>query len=292
MNLKNIFRDFMSLLTSISPIFSSKFYYKIKVHKKLNLKNPKTFNEKLMWLKLIKYENDDLIIQCADKYSVRDYIKKCGCEELLNDLICVYNNPKEIDFDKLPNKFVLKINNAAGYNIICHDKDKLNKKYTLKTIKKWWNKPYWKFHAELQYKPIKQKIICEKYLDSKDENAIEDYKIYCFNGKPLFCMICIDRNNGKAKYYFMDKNWKLMRINPAGIEAPDNFELYKPKCIDKMYDYAEKLSKPFKFVRVDFYDYNDKPIFGELTFTPCSCADGNYTDEAQLEFGNLIDLDN
>ena len=139
-----------------------------------------------------------------------------------------------------------------------------------------------------QNKNIEKKIICEKYLESKDGNAIDDYKIYCFNGKPKFCMVCVGRNLGRPKYYIMDKNWKLMKINPTGINAPADFTIPKPKCIDKMYVYAEKLSKPFKFVRVDLYNYNNKTIFGELTFTPAGCIDGKYTDKAQEDMGKMI----
>lgn len=287
---REIFRKIMAIISTFSPTLTSKIYYEIKLKKKLDLKNPKTFNEKLMWLKLSEYENDELIIQCADKYKVREYVENCGCREILNELIDVYDNVDEIDFKKLPNKFVLKCNHAAGYNIICQDKSKLDIDKTKKQLKKWLKSDYWKYVAELQYKNVEKKIICEKFLESKDGNAIEDYKIYCFNGKPLFCMVCVGRNFGKPKYYFMDREWKLMRINPAGINAQSDFTIDKPDCIDEMYTYAEKLSKPFKFVRADFYDYNSKTIFGELTFTPAGCVDKNYNDETQEKLGNLIEI--
>lgn len=288
---RDLYREFMALISSFSPVTTSKIYYKTKIGKNLDLNNPKTFNEKLMWLKHNTYEKDKLISNCADKYKVREYVQQCGCQEILNDLIAVYDSADDINFDSLPDAFVLKCNHAAGYNVICDDKKLLNENQTRKQLKKWLKSDYWKYVAEMQYKSIDKKIVCEKFLKSRDGNAIEDYKIYCFNGKPEFCMICIGRNFGKPKYYFMDRNWSLMRINPAGIEAPQDFTLEKPKCIDKMYEYAEKLSKPFKFVRVDFYDYEDKPIFGELTFTPAGCIDKNYTDEAQLQFGEMIKID-
>lgn len=287
---REIFRKLMAIVSTFSPTLTSKIYYETKLKKKLDLKNPKTFNEKLMWLKLNEYEHNELITQCADKYKVREYIAKCGCDEILNELIGVYDNVNDIDFKKLPDKFVLKCNHAAGYNIICKDKSKLNINKTKKQLKKWMKSNYWKYVAELQYKNIDKKIVCEKFLDSKDGNAIEDYKIYCFNGKPLFCMVCVGRNLGKPKYYFMDKDWKLMRINPAGINAPNNFKIDKPTCIGKMYMYAEKLSRPFKFVRTDFYEYNDKIIFGELTFTPAGCVDKNYVDSVQEKLGEMIQI--
>lgn len=287
---RTLFRKVMALICTISPKLTSKIYYETKLKKRLNLKEPKTFNEKLMWLKLNEYENNKLIIECADKYKVRHYIKRCGCEEILNELVGVYNKVDEINFTELPQKFVLKCNHAAGFNIICENKEKLDIEKTKKQLKKWLKEDYWKYVAELQYKNIERKIICEKFLNSKDGNAIEDYKIYCFNGKPLFCMICIGRNFGKPKYYFMDREWNLMRINEAGINAPKDFILPKPVCIDEMYKYAEKLAKPFKFVRADFYEYNGKTIFGELTFTPAGCVDDKYTQEAQLELGKMINI--
>lgn len=289
--MRDFFRNIVAIISTFSPTLASKFYYYVKLHKKLNLKSPKTFNEKLMWLKLNKYKDNELVTKCADKFLVREYIKDCDCEELLNDIINVYDKAEEIDFSKLPQKFVLKCNHAAGFNIICNDKNNLNEKTTKKQLKRWLNTPYWKFVAEVQYRDIKPKIICEKFLDSKDGNAIEDYKFYCFNGKALFCMICIGRNLGKPKYYFMDKNWELMRINPAGINAPEDLKIAKPKCIDEMYKYAEKLAKPFEFVRVDFYEYKNKTIFGELTFTPAGCIDGNYTEEAQHMLGEMIEIE-
>ena len=285
---REIFRKLMAIISTFSPTLTSKIYYETKLKKKLDLKKPKTFNEKLMWLKLNEYENNKLITQCADKYRVREYVENCTCGEILNELIGVYDNVEEIDFEKLPDKFVLKCNHAAGYNIICQDKSKLDIDKTKRQLKKWLKSDYWRYVAELQYKNIEKKIICEKLLESKDGNAIEDYKIYCFDGKPLFCMVCVGRNFGKPKYYFMDREWKLMRINPAGINAPSDFTIDKPNCIDEMYIYAEKLSKPFKFVRVDFYNYNDKIVFGELTFTPAGCVDGNYIDSVQEKLGNLI----
>lgn len=287
---REIYRNFIAIITTFSPKIASKIYYETKLKKKLNLKNPETFNEKLMWIKLNELDNNELVKKCADKYRVGEYVKDCGCGEILNELIGVYDSANEIKFDELPDKFVLKCNHASGYNIICKDKVKLNKKRTIRQLNKWLKTDYWKFVAEVQYRDIQKKIICEKYLETDGDMSIEDYKIYCFNGKPEFCLLCVGRNLGKPKYYFLDREWKILKINRLGLELNEDFKIDKPKSIDKMYEYAEKLSKPFKFVRVDFYDYKDKPIFGELTFTPAGCIDDDYTEEAQIELGNKIIL--
>ena len=291
MNKTEILKNTYKVLSSISPTMSSKLMYRITVKKKLNLKNPKLFNEKLMWLKLNLYKNNPLITECVDKYRVREYIKRCGCSELLNELIGVYDSVDEIDFSKLPDKFVLKCNHGAGYNILCKNKNELNINETKQTLKKWLKEDYWKRCAEINYKKVPKKIICEKFLENENKEDLEDYKIYCFNGIPQFVMICVGRNaKQRTKYYFMNKEWKIMKINPAGIETPENFKIEKPKCIDEMFEYAQTLSKPFPFVRVDFYCVKDKTIFGELTFTPAGCIDTNYIGNAQEMLGNMIDL--
>lgn len=289
--LRKIYRKIIAKITDFSPALTSKIYYFTKLKKRLNLQNPKTFNEKLMYLKLNEYEGNELITKCADKYAVREYITSCGCPEILNELYGVFDNAKDINFEKLPDKFVLKCNHGAGFNIICNDKSKLDIKKVRKKLNKWLKTDYWKFVAELQYKNINKKIICEKLLENNTTKQINDYKIYCFNGIPEFCMVCIGREeHKKPKYYFMDKNWNVLKINPDGIGLNDKTVIDKPKCIDKMYDNARKLSKPFKFVRVDLYECNEKIIFGELTFTPAGCIDANYTNQAQYELGEMIEI--
>ncbi len=288
---RKIYRKIIAKLTDFSPELTSKIYYFTKIKKRLNLKNPKTFNEKLMYLKLNEYEENELITKCADKYAVREYVTSCGCTEILNELYGVFDNAEDINFEKLPDKFVLKCNHGAGFNIICNDKSKLDIKQARKKLNKWLKTDYWKFVAELQYKNIDKKIICEKLLENSTTKQINDYKIYCFNGIPKFCMVCIGREEyKKPKYYFMDKNWNVLKINPDGISLDDKIVIDKPKCIDKMYDYAQKLSKPFKFVRVDLYECNEKIIFGELTFTPAGCIDANYTKQAQYKLGEMIEI--
>ena len=285
--LKNLAKKVLVLISKISPIVNSKILYFGILRKKLNLKEPQTFNEKL---KLNKYVDNELVTKCADKYKVREYVKECGCEETLNELIAVYDAPQQIDFEKLPNQFVLKCNHGCGYNIICKDKNKLDKKKAVKQLKKWMKENYWAMYSEMQYKNIEKKIICEKFLDSGSQEAMKDYKIYCFNGKPKIVLVCLERNTGHTKYYLMNKNWEILKLNQLGIETPSDFYIEKPKCIDEMFCYAEKLAKPFNFVRVDFYDYKGKPVFGELTFTPSACTYNGYTEEAEMILGKQINL--
>lgn len=289
--IRRIIRSINAIISTFSPKLGSEFYYFLKLKKKLNLENPITFNEKLMKIKLTEYVNNELVSQCADKYKVREYLLENNCGEILNPLYNVYNSANEIDFSTLPSSYVFKCNHAAGFNIICDENSKINESKIRKQLRKWMLIDYWKYVAEVQYKSIEKKITCEKLLKNKDGSSLNDYKIYCFHGKPLFCMICVDRDTNQPKYYFMDKDWKLLKINKSSVELDDDFTILKPKNMDKMYEYAEKLSKPFTFVRVDFYDVDGEVIFGEMTFTPAGCVDANYTDEGQEWIANQISLE-
>lgn len=137
------------VLSSISPIYATKLFYKKMFNKPLNLKNPKTLNEKIQWLKLNTYKDNPLITQCADKYLVRDYVASKGCREILNELINVWDSVEEIDWNDLPNKFVLKLNHGSGYNIVCDNLKKLDLSKTKKQLKTWLKEDFWKLANKL-----------------------------------------------------------------------------------------------------------------------------------------------
>lgn len=285
-----IIDKYVTTLTKISPVQSSKYLYKSSMGKKLNLKHPKTYNEKLMWLKL--YLRNPLKSVCADKYAVRDYIKERNEEECLNELYNVYNSVEDINWEELPEKFVLKVNNTCGANIICNDKQKISKEETLKKLKRWMKDKYYLRYAEIHYKDIEPKIICEKYLETDAGILPIDYKIYCFNGKPKVIMICTERESGKPKYYLCDLDGDILPFNKTGVMSIENgiSKIELPKVTKEMYRISENLSKPFPFVRVDFYDYNGKVIFGEMTFTPAGCLDNNILPIGEKIMGEWIEL--
>ena len=276
----------------IKKIISSKTWlrieYYIRLNKQLNLSRPQTFNEKLQWLKL--HDKNPLYTILADKYRVRRYIKEIIGEEYLIPLLGVYNNYDEIDFDILPDQFVLKPNHTSGDIYICKDKTKIDKEQLKDQINKCLKRNYFWVHREWPYKNIKPKIICEKLLKSEDGQIPNDYKFHCFNGEVEEVMVCIERYSGKPKFFFFDKEWNLLRYNVAGINAPKNFMLPKPKKINEMVNIAKKLSVGFPFVRVDLYCVNNKIYFGELTFFPQSGYDSNIAEETDLLFGNRIKL--
>ncbi len=278
-------RNFVfSASTLISPSLNTKLRYRYIFKKKLNLKEPKTFNEKLLWLKLNKYIKDPLVIQCADKYLVRDYVKACGYEDILINMLGAWDTAKDIPWEELPNKFVLKWNFGAGMNIVCKDKNALDKERVLKQMNRWQKNKYWLSHSEMQYKYIPKKIICEEFLEDSLESVIPDYKIYCFHGKAKAVLVMHDRGSGKMSTEFFDENWEPLGNSSKYAATSKSSE--KPKCLERMIEAAEKLASPFPFVRCDFYVLGDKFYFGELTFTP---AGGMYVSTTKIHGKDMTD---
>jgi len=279
----------VSELSTISPEMVSKIRYKNVFGTDLNLDDPKTFNEKLMWLKLNKYANNPLVSQCSDKYAVREYVEKCGLGETLNELLGAWDKASEIPWEKLPKRFAIKCNHGCGYNLICQDKSKFDTKKATEQLDAWMKEDFWKEYAEVHYKTIPKKIICEKYLEGKNDALPVDYKIYCFHGNPVFIGNFIERDivTDEILRGYFDLDW-----NPSPVfryeMKPELFE--RPKCLEKMLEYARILSRPFPFVRVDFYEVDGKIYFGELTFTPTGCLATYYTDEAQRKLGELLNV--
>ena len=255
---------------------------------KPNIDNPKTFNEKMQWLKL--YNEDPLLTKCADKYLVRNYIKEKIGEEYLIPLIGVYNNPDEIDFSALPNQFVLKVNWGSGQNIIVKDKSQLNIEETKTKLNEWLEprSNHYFYSFEWSYKNIKPKIICEKYIQQQNDD-LYDYKFMCYNGiiKNLF-VVSNRKNNLYVDFY--DINWNKLpfkrkyKNSPNGIEKPDN--LYK------LIKLAETIGKDFPFARVDFYNVNNQIYFSEVTFYPGNGMEAFEPIEWDYELGKLLKIEN
>jgi len=258
--------------------------------RKLDLTNPKTLNEKIMWLKLNTYRDNPLVIQCADKYRVREYLASQGLSHIQIPLYYVYDNAESINWLDLPGSFVIKCNHGCGYNIICTDKAGLNIRDTEKQLRIWTKSEYWRRLAEINYRHIPHKIICEKYLSVENGSPPEDYKVYCFNGQARYVLVCVGRFAEKTFFYFFDEKWELARINPDGIAAYDGFSLPEPAQLPNMLNCSAILSRPFPFVRIDYYVVNNDLYFGEMTFTPSAGLDKNRLPETDLLFGSMIDL--
>lgn len=260
--------------------------YKKTFHKKLNLKAPQEFNEKLMWLKLTNYNKNKLVWECSDKFLVRKYLMSKGIkEENLPKILKVYNNTNEINFEELPNRFALKCTHGCGYNIICDNKNKLNNEKTIQKLAKWQKEKFGYDSAENHYTHIKPKIICEEYIDS-NIGFPYDYKIYCFSGVPKLILVCSEREK-KLRLNFFDLQWNELMIGKS--EYRNTMKILKPKNLKSMISMAKKISSDFPFVRIDFYD-NGKAIIGEMTFTPAACLATYYNDEGNMYLASLLNL--
>ena len=260
--------------------------FESRVGYKPNIDNPQTFNEKMQYLKL--YYHNSLLTKCADKVSAREYVKEKIGEKHLVPCFGVWNNPDDIDFKKLPNQFVLKINWGSGQNIIVKDKSTLNISETKKQLKIWMkpeNNHYFQ-GFEWSYKDIKPKIIAEKYLQQKDGDLF-DYKFYCFSGKIKLMLVVSDRFN-EHNYNFY--NCAYHKLNLQWTSHNSLKETKKPQNLKEMLNLAEILSADFPFVRVDFYSVENKIYFSELTFYPGNGMDKPNPEKWDKILGNLIVL--
>jgi hypothetical protein len=217
----------------------SKFYFKIVLHKKLNLENPQTFNEKIQWMKLYYYPKNPLVVNGSDKYAVREYIEKKGYGDKLVPLLGVWDTAEDINWDKLPDRFVLKCNHGCAYNIVVSDKSKLDKAATVKQLNEWLKEDFGAFNIELHYSAIKHhRITCEEFLG---EN-ITDYKFFCFNGEPHCIYVSTDLihdRQAQIGFFYLDgKKMPLRREDYTDIP-----EVTLPPFYDEMNEAAEVLCK-------------------------------------------------
>jgi hypothetical protein len=232
----------------------------------LDLNNPKTFSEKMQWLRI--YDNTPLKTRLADKYLVREWVKEKIGAEYLMPLLGVYENFNEIDFDKLPNRFFIQCNHGCGYNITVKDKSALNIQEAGGKINRWMSENFAYQYGELHYKDIKRKIVVSKYLENMDDD-IYDYKYFCFNGKPKYILYVRDRKSGILRNAFYDLDWNKQEFIYAVANKIERYEqnIDPPKNFEKMTEIAKILAKEFIHVRIDFYNIDGKIYFGEMTFT-------------------------
>lgn len=261
--------------------------YKHEMGEKINFDKPLTFNEKLQWLKI--YNKNPIYTQLVDKFEVKKIIAQKFGDKCVIPTYGIWSAFNDIDFDKLPNRFVLKCTHDSGSVVIVKDKSKLDFHKTKEVLSHSLKRNYYDNTREWPYKNVKPRIIAEKYIIDEN-NELNDYKFYCFNGYVDCVMACYERSSGNPKFYFFDNEWKLKRINVRGKYAPEDFSKPKPVRLDEMFYIAQELSKGIPFVRVDLYEVSGKVYFGEMTFCPQSGLDPNYLPETDKYFGKLIDL--
>lgn len=272
-------------IANYDPKKCMNMHYKSVFHEDINWENPKNLIEKINWLQL----NTDTTLWtiCADKYRVREYIEQNGCKSCLNELYGKWDNVDDIEFDMLPDSFVLKANHGCGEVIIVKNKNIINKDEVKKKMRGWLKDNYGRLNGQTHYTRIKPCIIAEKYLSDGNANGVSimDYKIWCFNGIPSFVLVCYDRSGHNLKSSTYDINWNNISDIVYNKKSPFycGKDILKPENFEEMLDIARKLSKNFKEVRVDLYNVNGKIIFGELTFTT---GFGYFTPEFYEELGS------
>lgn len=279
------------LLMKLVPILkkSSIIIWKLRYYKRfkrcLDLKKPVLFWDKIIWMSI--YTDTTRWSVLADKYSVREYVETMGCANLLNTLYGIYESVEEISYESLPDSFVLKTTNGCASNILVKNRDVLDIGNTNKLLDYWLKFPYAELTGQLHYSKIKPRIIAERLM-KQDElgSPLIDYKFYCFNGVPYYAYVISERifNSHIHKRMMYDMEWNA---HPDFFVTQRDFkDIAKPQSLEDMINYAQILSAGFPFVRVDFYEIDGKPIFGEMTFTPGT--DIELTTETQKMLGELI----
>ena len=295
------------LLSKYGKLLSDKLYlksmFKCKMGYSLNLKKPRTFNEKLQWLKL--HDRKPLYTILVDKYAVKDYVSKCIGSEYIIPTLGIWDRFEDINFDLLPNKFVLKCTHDSGGLIICKDKNTLDKELARKKLNNCLKYNFYYYGREWPYKYVRPRIIAEQFMQNYDygnferykgsnfktqkEPELNDYKFFCFDGNPVFFKVDFDRfTDHHANYY--KTNGELLPFGEQAYPPIPDRELSLPNTLPNMIEIAKKLSQGIPFVRIDLYEVCGKVFFGEMTFYPSSGMGKLSPPEWDLSIGNMLVL--
>lgn len=287
-------RDFVKMLLSIKPLSLSMSKHHLKAYlsmfyfnwtgRRIRWDDPGDFNQWLMALSLknSKGGNRGMIIQCADKYAVREFVEAAGYGHTLNELYGVYDSVDDIDFESLPSSFVMKMNNASGRNLICKDKSSICWPEQAAKFREWLaDRNFGLLSGEWQYSMIEPKIVVERYLDALDSSSLTDYKFHVINGKVFSCEVGYDRNPDAQHAEVSLDDYDLPWNRTEGVREcrhTNRKEIARPGNLAGMVNMAEDLCRSFEYCRFDVYEVDGKTIFGEMTFTPNGCVLASYND--------------
>ena len=289
--IKFIFLSLLIFFNSFCSKYSKRilnYYYTKRVRflrlsrRPYNESNIITIQDKLNWLSI--HDVKKLKGKCADKILIHEYSKRILKKDICNKILKVYDNPDQINIDELPDQFVLKTNHGSGFNIIVQNKSKLNVERAKMKLAAWLKFDFGADGAQFHYSFIKRKAFAEEYI-GKD---LCNYKFLCFNGIPRY--LYLSKRYGIKNYLtYFDMEWNRLDFHCVGPPHPT--DIYpKPKNFELMKKYATKLSRPFKFVRVDFYEYNNEVRLGEMTFTPTNCDVKCKNKEHNIELGKYLKI--
>lgn len=263
-------------------------YYFLRFKKFINFKNPKTYNEKLNWLKL--NDRNPLYTTLVDKYEAKEYVSKLIGKEYIIPSLGVWDSFDEIDFNKLPNKFVLKCTHDSEGLVIVKDKSKLNKIEAKKKIETAMKYNFYYIAREWPYKNVKPRIIAEEYMEDKKYHELRDYKFFCFDGQPKALYIATNRSKGEPYFDYYNLDFKHLDIKQKYQNSPQKVD--KPINFKKMIELSQKLSKDLKHARIDFYEVDGKIYFGEITFYHFSGFMPFQPNKWDKIFGDWLDVNN
>lgn len=277
-------------LTKFSKFFSDEFYvktnFRLRMGKKLDLINPQTFNEKLNWLKL--YYRKPALTKMVDKYEAKRYVANLIGGEHVIPTFGVWNTFEEIDFDELPNQFVLKTTHDQGGVVICKDKNLFDFKFARKILNKHLKIKHFYISREWPYKNVKPRIIAEKYMVDGSMKELPDFKFFCFDGVPKALYVATDRQGNKVKFDYFDMEFNHLNFRQQYEQSEKEVE--RPKSFDKMVELTKILSKGLPHVRVDFYEIDEQVFFGELTFFHHGGHTPFYPEKWDYKLGSWVSL--
>lgn len=261
-------------LYALSPELCLRALFRLKQGYKLDLGNPTTFSEKIQWIKL--YDRNPLMPRCADKYEVRAYVDECGCGKYLNELLWHGDDPAQIPFDELPEKYVVKVTHGSTFNIIVDGTKPVDREEVVHKCRKWLRAKFLPCYGEWFYGRcggVEPSVVVERYIES-DGEGLDDYKVFVMNGKSALTLVCTGRTADAHYEDYYDNDWNLIEGCDMGEERSGK-AVPKPACFEEMIGAAETLAAPFNHARVDFYITGGAPrlIFGEITFTSGSGFD-------------------
>lgn len=289
-----VYRNVLDWANRRFPVLICRLRFRKMFGRRIDLKNPKDLNEKILWLSL--YSDITQWSRMADKFAVRSYVEEKGLGKYLVKLLGKWDRASDIKWEELPQQFVLKTNNGSGTVKIVSDKSKLNLQETSRLLDTWLNKKTASSTTEFHYASIKPCIIAEELLDpSKDSNestSVIDYKVWCFNGKACYVWTCANRDEHATDVALFDKEWHYL---PEKSIFNDHYReqkvlVKKPENLGEMLSVAETLAEPFPVVRVDLYNLGGRIYFGEMTFTSLGGTMDFYTEECLYEMGSMVDI--
>ena len=292
--IRNILKKIATSIGKRNPELMARIRYRLRFHKRLNLDNPETLNEKIHYLSLRTDTRE--WTRLSDKYAVRDYVRECGLDHILNKLYGVWNSVYDIDFQTLPEKFVIKTTHGCGDSIIVKNQDEISLEKVRKEIDSRLHEKWGLSEGNIHYSRIIPRVIVEELLENDPVSArfstsLIDYKIWCFGGKARYILTCSNRTDNQVNLMLYDVEW---REHPKYLVFSRHFLrdaiIPRPKGLEQMIEYAEKLSSPFPVVRVDMYNLDGKILFGEMTFTSLGGFMNYFSDDFLMQAGKLITI--